>query len=646
MKNALTLEYRSQKTRHVDYEFVTLFALALIAVIISFFIQQTTFNRDVAIIIHETNQMLAGGNYVNSFFETNPPMILYITVPVCIIADILHVNPLFISYSYISILALLSALTSYYLLTRLVRDKLTPILTFAGILYAYFILPIRDFGEREHFTMILTTPYLFAAALAFVNKPVSKPLGFWIGLAGGIGFAIKPYFLIPLCLIEFSFILRYSNIFAWVRIESLTVLGLMLVYLAAIFYFHPAYLQVILPLLDRYYFNSIHTNMTIVITNKSYIFCGATFLAALMLMTNSRNANTLLMLMLLQAGFIGAYLMAHTDWYYHLLPALSASTILITFAIGSLVAKWMDERCISYTPDVIGVMVIYFLFFIYTLSGTPHFSENLLISVKLFCLIGLTSILAFMLFLDKEAWPLALSILALTIWSLQIKTIPFDLFILHFDGYYFLMLDFMLAWLVLNTFLIFFLATSKSAKAWFPTLQKSLYFILFVFTVYFFGMNNVYIRYIDGLNTISEEAQIVQYLKKFPERGGLFCFTSIDPGACVSLSYYTRNALNSRQPSFWWARGLSNANESPQKTADEKYLANIVATDIMINKPEWIFFSVKDFMRKPGLDLLNMLAMNQNFSNEWAKYELIRTFPNNSPARHPINYYVYKRKHA
>jgi hypothetical protein len=646
MKHALTLEYRSLKTRHVDYEFVTLIVLALIAVIISFFIQQTILNRDVGIIIHETNQMLAGGNYVSSFFETNPPMILYLTVPVCFIADLLSVNPLNIAYDYISILALLSALTSYYLLTRLVRDKLTPSLCFAAMLYAFFLIPLSDFGEREHFTMILTTPYLFAAALAFANKPVSKQLGFWIGLAGGIGFAIKPYFLIPLCLIELSFILRYSTIFAWVRIESMTVLGVMLSYMASIWYFHPAYLQVILPLLNRYYFNSIHIEMHTVIINKTYNFCATTFLAALLFLRNSRNSNTLLMLILFQVGFIGSYLITRTEWYYHMLPSLSASILLITFCISSVVVKWIDERHISFTPDFIAVMAIYFLFYAYILSGTPNFSENLLISVKFICLINLTSILAFMLYLDKKSWPLAFSILALTLWSLQIKTIPFELYALHFDGYYFVMLDFMLAWIAINTSIILLFTTTSISKSWFPALQKSFYFILFIFAVYFFGMNNIYNLYVVNRLTMAKEAQMVSYIKQFPDRGGIFCVSSIDPGACVSLSYYTHIALVGRHPSLWWVRGMGYAQESPQKNADEKYLANIVATDIMNNKPEWIFVSVKDFLRLPNFHLFDMLAINQNFNNEWSKYKLMRTFPFNSPAQHSVEYYVYKRMHA
>jgi hypothetical protein len=644
MKSALTMDYRKPKVWFLDYEFFVLFILALIAVTISFFIQEKILNKDVGVIIHETNLLLAGGNYVTSFFETNPPMILYLTAPISFISELFSLNPLNVSYCYISILALLSALTCYFLITKLVQDKFTPLFTFAGILFAFFILPLNEFGEREHFAILFTTPYVFAAALAFNNKPLNKQLSFWIGLFGGVGFALKPYFLLPLCLIELSFILRYSTIFAWVRIESLTVLGLMLIYLAAIFYFHPAYLSVVLPLLERYYFKSIAIAWHAVFINKAYNFCIATFIATLCLLRNNRNANILLILTLSLAGYIGAFLITQTDWYYHLIPALSISIITLTFCLGTQINTWISERRISFTPELCAAMTVYFLYFMFVLSGVPRISENLLISVKLFCLLSISTLATLMIYLDKKSWIIALSLLAITLGILQIKTIPFELSLLKLDRYYFVIVDFIIAWTALNVFVLLFLLTTQYRMSWLPTVQKSLSFTLFTAMAYFFPLHNIHNRFNLNHNLINSDNQIVKYLAQFPNRGGLYCLSSNDPGVCVRMSYYTKHALVSRQPSIWWLRGFAQTPESPQALRDKQFLTSIIASDIQKNHPQWIFINENVFSKMGRFNFLDFLATNETFRKEWANYELRRTFPNNSPAKHAIDNYVYERK--
>lgn len=49
-------------------------------------------NEDVLWLVTATQRLLAGGSYVNNFFETNPPLILYLYTPAVLLVKYIHVT--------------------------------------------------------------------------------------------------------------------------------------------------------------------------------------------------------------------------------------------------------------------------------------------------------------------------------------------------------------------------------------------------------------------------------------------------------------------------------------------------------------------------------------------------------------------------
>ena len=69
------------------------------------------------------------------------------------------------------------------------------------LLVAGTIACLAIFGQREHWMVLLTLPYIVARGCRLNNSAVSPATGAAIGVAATLGFCIKPYFLlVPIAL--------------------------------------------------------------------------------------------------------------------------------------------------------------------------------------------------------------------------------------------------------------------------------------------------------------------------------------------------------------------------------------------------------------------------------------------------------------
>jgi hypothetical protein len=366
---------------------LAIIAPTLLASIICLYFQNNFLNHDVAYLLYASNEMLHGGNYVHNFFETNPPLILYLYAPVCILAKIFSVNSAHFFKYYIFLLSLLSVYASYFFLSRMTDDKLICLSTLVALLFVTLIFPLYDFGQREHLAVIFVLPYLFSTALYAQGKSATAMVAILVGLLAGLGFAIKPFFLIPLCLCEFYLIIQKKNLSGWVRMESLLVLSVMISYFILIATVHTDYIHTIYPLVSRYYYPGVHQSIYKIVSTDCCLFSLGSLVAALLLYKKELRELTTVLLMA-QMGFLAAYVCGGTDWFYHILPALSFSIIAITLLFAQSLSALRQ-------PTVNALPVKYFiltaLFFMslsliennmmqrYFIFSAEHRSENRLL---------------------------------------------------------------------------------------------------------------------------------------------------------------------------------------------------------------------------------------------------------------------------
>jgi hypothetical protein len=310
------------------------------ALCLSIFIQHHfLFSNDVGYLLHAANQLLSGGRYGNEIFETNPPMILYLYMPAVILNKLIHGDIITVMRGYIFALAAISAFISFLLLKKIFTKNMFVVYSlFYAVLFVLFFLSCDDFGQREHFFLIFCLPYFFSASLNLSQQPQSILSRVLIGFFAGLGFAIKPFFLFPLILIETYFIFYRKRIFGWVRIESLTILLVLVSYLCSIYLLQPEYLKIILPLVNDLYFIGIKQPWSYVLLSEVVLWLlipiGLYFI--FYKKDQYRSFSTTLFLAML--GLAMTVIAPRALWYYHAIPMLGLACILLSYQYSMFVA--------------------------------------------------------------------------------------------------------------------------------------------------------------------------------------------------------------------------------------------------------------------------------------------------------------------
>lgn len=303
------------------------------------------FSPDVGYLLHITHQIMQGGNYVRDFYETNPPMIFYLYMPAWHLSQWTSLDIFHAFYFYVYAIIFISTGLSNLLLKKIIteRDKIiVPMMTFALIFLPLFT-HLTEIGQREQMMYLMILPYLFLVAATLMNKPVNRATRVFIGLFAGCGFALKPFFLIPLCLVELYVILRKKNLFACVRIETVMIACVIAAYLASVFLLFPDYLRVLLPLIRRYYFISIKENWAFIFAKPLVDFSVIPVLFYAVFFKKDRYRELSTVLLLAMTGMVTAYMILQCSWFYHILPGFCFGCLLITYYVGMLIADCLQH---------------------------------------------------------------------------------------------------------------------------------------------------------------------------------------------------------------------------------------------------------------------------------------------------------------
>ncbi len=313
----------------------------LILCALAYWVQNNLYlHKDVAIITHTATQLLQGQTYAHDIFEPNPPIIFYLHWIPIIIAKISGLSILDTLRTYILILIGISMLHSHELLKTLLESakqrisKNTLYLISCGIAYVLLFLPAESFGQREHFYIILTLPYLFLAACRLDAKPVSRFVAISIGCMAGIGFAIKPFFLPTLLLIGLLFVYQNRHVLGWLRLESILCVSILGLYGLTVFWIYPTYLSVVLPFWMPYYLGIVKP-WAILIASPCFIWCCAALFLHLVRKAKPRSMLKHLIAISIFGNLI-TYLVPQVNWYYHLYPALAMTCLYFIFFFSEL----------------------------------------------------------------------------------------------------------------------------------------------------------------------------------------------------------------------------------------------------------------------------------------------------------------------
>jgi len=294
--------------------------------------------RDVIYLSNAANLLLHGGTYSTDFFETNPPMILFLYMPALFITKMTLFNLVASLRLYVFLLAFLSMGLCYASLKKILKN---PMPIFNMLAFVLLLLPASQFAQREHLLIILTMPYLFAAALRLQHKPISLKFAIAVGLLAGLGFSIKPHFLTTFILIESYFIWKRRHWLGWMRTESILIIVVLMTYFLSIELFFSDYIHVLLPFIMRHYVSYIQSPWFTLLTLPTVDFCLFIGVLYFFIPRQIRYTPLYTLFFLALVGFTLSLMLSRTPWYFHVLPALSIACLLGILILLSYVEEKM-----------------------------------------------------------------------------------------------------------------------------------------------------------------------------------------------------------------------------------------------------------------------------------------------------------------
>ena len=204
-------------------------------------------NHDTAFTMIGAERLLDGGRYGVDVVDPNLPLAYWIAVLPAAFAHLTGLGLgtsaiLFTVAAGLAAAALASAVLRCTSLEEAPRNALT---VFAGAVL--LIAPGIDFGQREHLMLIAGLPWVLAAGAAAQRAPMPGRLRIAIGIAAGLGFCLKPHFLLVPILVDCWLLLRTRSLTVAMRGENLALGITGVAFALAVILAAPDYLRSVVP---------------------------------------------------------------------------------------------------------------------------------------------------------------------------------------------------------------------------------------------------------------------------------------------------------------------------------------------------------------------------------------------------------------
>ena len=186
-----------EKTTYDPYAVGTLSCLALLF-LTGIVLQSTVYlNHDVSWVLRTASWMLEGKVFGRDIVDVSPPLIWYVSLPPAALASFTRLSEPTAFRVFAFLLAAVVLTISWRLLKPFRGEGFRGASAMLIVSFAFAILvrPVGDFGQREHFAVMLGMPYLLLVAGLIRCYTFERWLSITVGILAGLGFALKPYFL-------------------------------------------------------------------------------------------------------------------------------------------------------------------------------------------------------------------------------------------------------------------------------------------------------------------------------------------------------------------------------------------------------------------------------------------------------------------
>jgi hypothetical protein len=290
--------------------------------------------------IHVARGVLDGKKLYVDFVEVNPPLGMWLTVPVVAWAELTNIRA---DIVFKSVMILLSAI-SLLLVNRYVAlsahwDKSKRlgfiVLVALGILY----FPGADFAQREHLAVLFFAPWLFLRLAKNAGVRVGGIETCAVGVLAALAILLKPHSVFAPLFVEAFLLWRTRSLKATFSLENIAAGAVVLAYTAIIFIFTPQYISEMIPIgkLAYYPFYGYDFRIQILEARWGILALVVVFLAMRNLPLQNKVQTQVLFCAAL--GFMVSYAAQNKGFHYQVLPA----SVFAWCALATFVAELYGE---------------------------------------------------------------------------------------------------------------------------------------------------------------------------------------------------------------------------------------------------------------------------------------------------------------
>lgn len=316
------------------------------------------FNVDVSWWLIVCERILDGQRLYVDILETNPPMAGSVYMFGVILARAIHARPEVVTNGLIFLMIATSlALTWRVLHFSSLRDRAGgPAAIWAAVILT--ILPMYDFGQREHLALIVLLPALAVYVLR-ANREAVAPWAILIaGLCAATTMNFKPYFVfaVGFCILTAAVQARdWRVLFAP---ENWIAAAFVVIHAVCIVAFYPEYFTLIYPLVRDIYL-LLKAPLLAILLASATTFWLLAIMVALALQSRRRKVDSAALVMMAGSlGFAISFFAQGKGWGYHAYPMV---------ALGLLAAGWAitvggDEQTLSRRLRAGAMLVVALIF--------------------------------------------------------------------------------------------------------------------------------------------------------------------------------------------------------------------------------------------------------------------------------------------
>jgi hypothetical protein len=581
--------------------------------LLGMFIMQSSLmlNYDYSWLLLAARRLLSGGMYTQNYFETNPPLILFLYMPPVILSHIFSINFTILAKSYFVCLALFSFALCYPIIEKIFHHNNFKTNTFSFVLLIVFLcLPNAEFGQKEHLINLFCLPYFLAVALQLDGGKLNRMQAMTIGILAGLGFAIKPFYLSAFLLIEIYRLVQSRKISSFLRIETVTMTACILLYGLTIILFFKDYLSVIVPFAARNYYQSTAFTLKRMVFNPMSAYFGIVFISTCL--QRKSNTHLLSILLLVFTSFYFIYVSQLFVAYYRMLPLFSATVLIISL----LFLQNLEEAALA-KLNLVRSIFIATMFLTFLIGWVDSIWVSILIfKMQFYLLFGCIAFFIICYIRLNERRAILKTLLSTA------GIVCGGLLASHFIG--------STEWSGHRfSFTLVFMCLLFGACIPRCTPAKKDYFAVFSVTILLLAFPLFYflITYYDQISWGEQRKKIVSFLNHEAESKPVYFFSD-DTYFIFPIIDYAKSINASRIPYFWMLPGMLK-QESTKKLPvqqDKELLVKMIADDLTKNKPELILIDKKNrYIHRESFSYLDYFLNDPKIQPIWHQYHYLTT---------------------